>query len=311
MRRQTAIIAGLLAGGTAIVLASETGVTSRLLQDAASPTTATETGAAEVAAPIVLAQADTSATGTDTAVETDTTEAQATPETGEAEIERLHALLAEREAELAGLRADLETQQSESGDLRAELERREAELARLEDELKILRGDADAPQAVALQAPEIEDTGELDALRDDGAGLDAALDAAKAPSAAQAATPPDPDTPLTEVHFEIASAQLTPGGLVRALEAARAATELNLVKIRVTGHTDRVGPPDFNRRLSAARAESVVAVLVEAGLPRDSIEIEPMGEAPDLAPISTEDGVSEPLNRCVGIYPGSIQTAMN
>jgi outer membrane protein OmpA-like peptidoglycan-associated protein len=126
------------------------------------------------------------------------------------------------------------------------------------------------------------------------------------------APPPVPaDRPLTEVHFESASAKLTPGGEERAVAAARALAAMNLDKIRIAGHTDRVGNPEANRRLSEARAEAVAKVLIDAGLPRERIEIDPMGETPEMAPVATSDGVSEPLNRCVGIYPVAPATAVN
>ena len=72
--------------------------------------------------------------------------------------------------------------------------------------------------------------------------------------------------------------------------------------IRVTGHTDTTGPASVNLELSRARAQAVADLFVEAGLPRDRIEIAPMGETASVLPIPTDDGVSEPLNRCVGIF---------
>jgi outer membrane protein OmpA-like peptidoglycan-associated protein len=56
-------------------------------------------------------------------------------------------------------------------------------------------------------------------------------------------------------------------------------------------------------RLSRARAEAVAAVLVAAGVPADLIDVEAFGETEDMLPVPTPPGVSEPLNRCVGIFP--------
>ena len=55
-------------------------------------------------------------------------------------------------------------------------------------------------------------------------------------------------------------------------------------------------------RLSRARAEAVAAALVAAGLPAERIEIAPRGQARRRAADPHRVGVSEPLNRCAGIF---------
>ena len=50
--------------------------------------------------------------------------------------------------------------------------------------------------------------------------------------------------------------------------------------IQVTGHTDRIGSPKYNLKLSLQRAESVKAYLVEsAGIPADKISAKGVGES--------------------------------
>ncbi len=121
----------------------------------------------------------------------------------------------------------------------------------------------------------------------------------------------DGKMPIAEVHFESASASLTPGGLNRALQAAeRLSASKNIGRIRIAGHTDTLGSPTANRALGQARAEAVADVFVQAGLSREMIEIVGFGETPAMLPVPTADGVAEPLNRCVGIYamstPGDV-----
>ena len=48
-----------------------------------------------------------------------------------------------------------------------------------------------------------------------------------------------------------------------------------------------------------ARARADADILIAAGLPAEMIEIDAMGEAD--APVATDDGVAEPLNRCAEI----------
>ncbi len=111
-----------------------------------------------------------------------------------------------------------------------------------------------------------------------------------------------PGQPLVQVHFETGSAELTPGGRIRALAAAAILVENDASAVRVTGHTDTTGSADRNLAISRQRAQAVADLFVEAGLLRDRIEIDPMGEDASVLPIPTGDGVSEPLNRCVGIF---------
>ena len=65
----------------------------------------------------------------------------------------------------------------------------------------------------------------------------------------------------------------------------------------VIGHTDRAGSDEYNLRLSMARAEAVAAVLVEGGVPPETISIEGRGESEPLVP--TDDGERNQLNRRV------------
>ena len=82
---------------------------------------------------------------------------------------------------------------------------------------------------------------------------------------------------------------------------------MTLARVRLVGHTDRVGGAAANRRLAARRAAAVADFLVGAGVPRDLIEIDDAGEA-DL-PVATADGVPEPLNRSVAIIPVPLPTS--
>ena len=251
------------------------------------------------------------------------------------EIARLNVMVAERDAAFEDLTATIAARDARIADLSEELESRGIAVAEadplpvpdpasvpLADASKILGDDTEpssdddaAPDALlAALAP-----GDMPAPMTQMQIFDQALAAAKPMSplppaagastvsaeAPQAAPAPDaatPDLALVQVHFETASARLTPGGRIRALAAATVLVERGPAAIRVTGHTDTTGPASINLELSRARAQAVADLLVEAGLPRDRIEVAPMGETASVLPIPTGDGVSEPLNRCAGIF---------
>ena len=72
-----------------------------------------------------------------------------------------------------------------------------------------------------------------------------------------------------------------------------------LPDVLVIGHTDTVGDPDNNDRLSAQRAETVKGFLVGVGIPAERIRTAGRGERELLVP--TADNVDEPRNRRVEI----------
>ena len=65
------------------------------------------------------------------------------------------------------------------------------------------------------------------------------------------------------------------------------------------GHTDTTGTPAKNVELGLRRANTVRALLVDAGLPESSIDVRSHGEGALL--VKTADGVFEPRNRRVEI----------
>ena len=72
-----------------------------------------------------------------------------------------------------------------------------------------------------------------------------------------------------------------------------------LPDVLVIGHTDTVGDMAGNDRLSAQRAETVKAFLVDIGIPAQRIRTAGRGERELLVP--TADEVDEPRNRRVEI----------
>jgi outer membrane protein OmpA-like peptidoglycan-associated protein len=72
-----------------------------------------------------------------------------------------------------------------------------------------------------------------------------------------------------------------------------------MVRIRVTGHSDDIGPGTYNLSLSLARAGAVVALLKKRGVPADLITI---GGAGQLDPLDVRGSDSaRTLNRRVSV----------
>lgn len=280
---------GYLAGGGALLLAGIVGTQAVMRSDVEAPTAASTSAATA-----------SEAASTGTQEQDDAARLAA----AEAEIGRLTERLAAAEAENAELRSTLTLRDTVLATLNATVAERDAALADVRGRLAM-----NETELTALR-------GQLESLRKP-ADFDQALTTmklAEGPSAARiepaAVTPdhsfspasavPPAEGPLVEVQFDFASAALTPGGQERATLAAAALAGMVLDEVRVIGHTDRVGRPEANRRLAARRADAVARFLVEAGLPADIIVTDGAGESG--APVATDDGVPEPLNRSVLIF---------
>jgi outer membrane protein OmpA-like peptidoglycan-associated protein len=93
-----------------------------------------------------------------------------------------------------------------------------------------------------------------------------------------------------------------------ALSAVVQQVVISAVPVVVTGHTDDVGPDDYNQALAADRARAVRQVLVELGVPADLlVEGVSRGESCPLA--SNADPRGRARNRRVELGPGTADQA--
>jgi len=129
-------------------------------------------------------------------------------------------------------------------------------------------------------------------------------EAAPAPLPAVASPPPPPPSAAELarsylVFFDWNSASVTPEAAAIINEAAKAARQMAVTRIELTGHADRSGAPAYNQTLSEKRGAAVRNALVHLGIPAADITVIGKGEASPLVP--TADGVREPQNRRVEI----------
>jgi outer membrane protein OmpA-like peptidoglycan-associated protein len=88
------------------------------------------------------------------------------------------------------------------------------------------------------------------------------------------------------ILFQSGSAKLTPDSEAPLDELAADLAICPDTDVHVEGHTDADGPDDVNLILSIARAEAVVAALVERGTAEDRLYAEGYGE---FEPVATND----------------------
>jgi len=101
------------------------------------------------------------------------------------------------------------------------------------------------------------------------------------------------------LYFLTGKDELTPESTAELQKILAEMKSRPVPDIVVTGHTDTVGSPESNDRLSMQRAERMKQFLMGIGIPADRIVTAGRGERELL--VSTADNVDEPRNRRVEI----------
>jgi len=112
-----------------------------------------------------------------------------------------------------------------------------------------------------------------------------------------AAVPPPPTS--YRLHFALGTDELTEESRQQIQRILSEIATRPVPDVMVIGHTDSLGPPEVNDRLSLQRAERVKRLMIEVGIAADRITVSGRGSRDQLVP--TPDGVEEPRNRRVEI----------
>ena len=94
---------------------------------------------------------------------------------------------------------------------------------------------------------------------------------------------------LDNIEFEVASANIAASGVTTLGTAVEFFTENPTVGAQIQGHTDTDGEEDTNLALSQARADAVLAFLVDGGLDADRFEAVGFGETQPVLIDGVED----------------------
>ncbi|MCB0336487.1 MAG: OmpA family protein [Bdellovibrionales bacterium] len=104
-----------------------------------------------------------------------------------------------------------------------------------------------------------------------------------------------------QVYFDVDETNLRAGSIANLeVIAENLKARTNGMMIKVIGHTDDTGRPDYNERLAEARARSVSSYLMARGLSADQMEVDSFGAKRPIASNTSETG--RQLNRRVDIY---------
>lgn len=154
--------------------------------------------------------------------------------------------------------------------------------------------------ALSTKDGEAEVNGIQDETRDrdldNDRGYETIVDTDPLPKKARA-RPKIADTDLlpkarARINFQLDSASILPDSynLLNRYAAALQGHKLSGAEIRVCGHTDNLGNPNYNKKLSKARAESVRQYLIERGVQGYRLTTAAFGQEHPIADNSTEAG---------------------
>jgi OOP family OmpA-OmpF porin len=100
--------------------------------------------------------------------------------------------------------------------------------------------------------------------------------------------------------FDLNSAELKDAGKEQIDQLVRDLASVSYDAIAVTGHTDRLGPPDLNQRLSTERADAVRDYLIDAGIAAASITARGLSNERPLTTLAQCPGERSPaLSACL------------
>jgi outer membrane protein OmpA-like peptidoglycan-associated protein len=217
------------------------------------------------------------------------------------EVVEHHAYLALRNAQIAEQlvaqeRARNELEQGEVERTRVQLQAREREASRAQSRAEQAVTQAEQSQALAEQrAVTIEEQNvEAQQARERAAALEQELEELQAQQTERGLV-----LTLSDVLFDTNRAELNAGATPALERLAQFMMEYSDRRILVEGHTDSTGSEEYNRMLSARRADAVRSALLERGIASNRIETRGLGEQFPVA--SNETTAGRQLNRRVEI----------
>lgn len=226
---------------------------------------------------------------------------EAYEEDADLEIVEYHAYLALRNAQVAEQqiaeeRAREELQAGEVERTRIQLQAREREAQRAQRAAEQARTQAEQAQALAEQRATAlaDETAAAQQARERAAALEQELEELQAQQTERGLI-----LTLSDVLFDTDRAVLNAGAEPALERLAQFMSEYPDRRILIEGHTDSTGSEEYNRMLSAERADAVRDALLERGVAADRIETRGLGEAYPVAPNETSAG--RQLNRRVEI----------
>jgi len=92
------------------------------------------------------------------------------------------------------------------------------------------------------------------------------------------------------INFDTGKATIRPDSVKTLDDAAVALKSIPEMKVEVAGHTDNIGSPESNQRLSQDRAQAVMTALVQRGVKTERMTAKGYGQSVPVADNRAEEG---------------------
>ena len=103
--------------------------------------------------------------------------------------------------------------------------------------------------------------------------------------------------------FEFDQAEISSQNLVQLNHLAAQLHKYKLNKVRIVGHTDNIGHPDYNLALSKKRAESVAQVFMQNHFSAENMQVIGRGSSQPLNTVDSDEARAENRRVTVIITP--------
>jgi outer membrane protein OmpA-like peptidoglycan-associated protein len=104
------------------------------------------------------------------------------------------------------------------------------------------------------------------------------------------------------IGFDFNKATLKPEARPALAPVAKLLQSDPTLRLTIEGHTDDVGPQEFNLKLSEERAAAVMEALVAAGIPRERLSVAGFGSNKPIGDNGTSEGRAR--NRRIELVKG-------
>ena len=99
--------------------------------------------------------------------------------------------------------------------------------------------------------------------------------------------------------FDFNKANIKPEHVQEINRLAKQLNKYDLHKLKIVGHTDDIGNPEYNQKLSEERAQSVASIFVQQGFKQNDLTAVGRGSSQPFVPNTSDE--NRPNNRRVAV----------
>ena len=103
--------------------------------------------------------------------------------------------------------------------------------------------------------------------------------------------------------FDFNKANIKPEHVQEINRLAKQLNKYDLHKLKIVGHTDDIGNPEYNQKLSEERAQSVASIFVQQGFKQNDLTVLGRGSSQPFVPNTSDENSASNRRVVVIIIP--------